>query len=104
MTKSRKLLLLDEDGEIYEIHEHKKFTIEVSYTLSDEYETIYETNDVDDLINEFIKIYTAQFCDGISCHIKIYDYDSTGRKTLCCYKTEWGYEMTEWLRTELGCS
>jgi hypothetical protein len=65
----------------------------ISHGLFAEYETIYETNDVDDLIKEFQKVFRrCGVIDDVNCHIKI--YDSTGEKTLC------GYE-TEWLKTEL---
>lgn len=77
MDKKRKflrgVLLLDEDGSIHEIYEHKKFVIEQTYGFGprSKSETVFESNDVNEVLKEYRKIYNV--CDDVNCSILVYN-------------------------------
>ena len=72
----RGVLLLDEDGSIHEIYEHKKFVIERTYGFGHRSKTeiVFESNNVNEVLKEYKKIYDSCCAtDDVGCSIAVYN-------------------------------
>jgi len=87
----KKVLLLDHDGSIHEIHEHKKFVIKYSGGLYAKFEPIFESDDIEEILKVYEKEnMSAASIDDVNVQISIMGKDSGIS----------GYDMN-WVRKEL---